>query len=188
MPNASTNKESESLVQVPRKDLYEMIRKQIEHEDILVNQRLNWLLVSQGFLFAAFTALVTRQGNISYVSPDYVPWLPFGIAVIGIILNLFSYIGIRAAYKSLLRLRHTWYLPYSTEEELQLYERGFPPITWVGKWYDKGINTAGGTPILIIVIWSFLAFVVIPTLGLSWLVLLFAIPLTIVLLIRTFQN
>src|SRR5579862_9359910 len=34
--------------------IYEEVRGQIQHEDTLITQRLNWFLTSQSFLFTAF--------------------------------------------------------------------------------------------------------------------------------------
>ena len=177
--------------QVSRKELYEMIRKQIEHEDNLVNQRLNWLLIAQAFLFAAITAILTHDKPIGYVNGNYIPWVPFGITIMGFFINLFSFIGIRAAYKSLKRLRENWYYPCSCEEERgNLIKDGFPQITWVGQWYEKSFNTSSGIPILIMITWTLLAYAVIPIRDIEITLPLFAFAIIsiIIMLITTFKN
>jgi hypothetical protein len=40
-------------------DYYRIIRGQVEHEDNLMMQRLNWFITSQSFLFSAYAIDVT---------------------------------------------------------------------------------------------------------------------------------
>jgi len=40
---------------IPPLDYYRVLREQIQHEDNLLTQRLNWFLTSQSFLFTAYT-------------------------------------------------------------------------------------------------------------------------------------
>lgn len=146
---------------ISRKELYDMIRQQIEHEDGLVNQRLNWLLLSHAFLFAAFTTVITNDKSSTKFQSFY-DMIPLIITIAGWSLNLFSFFGIRSAHKSLKHLRLTWYetLPY--KREIGMLNHGFPQITWVGNKLDKAINAAIGTPVLIMIIWSIFAFAVVP--------------------------
>lgn len=134
-----------------RKELYEMLRKQIEHEDNLVNHRLNWLLFSQGFLFLAFVTLLTVDKPLSHKTIALCL-----IAFFGFFVSLFTFLSIFAAFKSLKRLRQTWAHPNQSDEKLRRLAIGFPQITWVGKWYANATNAAGGIPMLIMVMWALL--------------------------------
>jgi len=172
MENITPRVDARPESSVSRQDLYDMIRRQIEHEDSLINQRLNWLLLSQAFLLTASTTILTREMSAqSFLKPAHVPVLLSAITLIGIVLSSFSLMGIRAAQDSLKNLRETWYSPYDTEEARQALDEGFPQITWVGKRW-KAINTAKGTPILIIVVWLTIAFLSAPHSVISWYVAL----------------
>jgi hypothetical protein len=40
--------------------LYDVLRKQIEHEDDLIGQRVNWFVASQSFLFSAYAIILSN--------------------------------------------------------------------------------------------------------------------------------
>lgn len=42
--------------------LYDVLRKQIEHEDDLIGQRVNWFVASQSFLFTAYAIVLSNLG------------------------------------------------------------------------------------------------------------------------------
>ena len=44
---------------------YELIRNYVEHENSLINDRLTWLLLSQGLIFSAFGGLFIPISNLS---------------------------------------------------------------------------------------------------------------------------
>jgi hypothetical protein len=141
-----------------KKELFELLREQITHEDSLVNQRLNWLLLSQAFLFAAFTSLITgdiKDSNMETLAP-------FGIAIVGGLFSIYSFNGLRAAYMSLRNLRETWYAINGQETE-QGIQKGFPKITWTGKKGQKAIKTATSTPAIILTIWWLVAMYSVPS-------------------------
>lgn len=129
---------------VSRKELFAMIREQIRHEDGLVNQRQNWLLLSQGFLFLLFSSLLTADATVL----PHIKWLLLPVACMGVLLNTLSFIGILEAFRSLNELRSTWDTRYSKEKN----DEGFPQITWVGT--HGALHTATGTPILISLVWG----------------------------------
>lgn len=148
LPKASVHKLS-------REELFELIREQIKHEDELVNHRQNWLLISQGFLFVLFTSILAVP-TIGALEKN---WILFFIAAVGIALDALFFMGILEAFKSLKRLRETWYSPYSSEEEFQKHnDEGFPQITWVGT--HGALHTATGTSMLITIVWGAMFFVV----------------------------
>ncbi len=165
-------------------DLYGMIREQIRHEDNLVNQRLNWLLLSQAFLFTLFTSILTadRSQNSRYIDTRVEVWIPCFIAATGIILALLSFLGIVAAFSSLKELRTTWKERLNCREAPETgTPQGFPQITWVGDGWEKSVHTASGTPFLLVVIWGFLILVVRPPLMPIWSILLVGFVLTVLL-------
>ena len=142
-----------------KKELFELLREQIVHEDTLVNHRLNWLLLSQAFLFAVFTSILTSDKKIDIVLEN---WILFAVAASGIFINISAFIGLRAAYVSLKNLRETWYEANGKEELGKKIFNGFPKITWTGKPSQKAITTATATPFVILTAWSIIAFVVSP--------------------------
>ena len=42
--------------------LYDVLRKQIEHEDDLISARVNWFVASQSFLFSAYAIVLSNLG------------------------------------------------------------------------------------------------------------------------------
>ena len=140
-----------------KKELYELIREQIRHEDELVNQRLNWLLLSQGSLFLGLTSILTNK-----LDPQIQTWAPLGIAIVGAVFNIYSFVGLNAAYKSLRNLRQSWYQINGEETEHGI-QNGFPKITWTGKKGQRAIFTATSTPFMILTIWWIIAIVSYPS-------------------------
>jgi len=122
-----------------------------------VNQRLNWLLLSQAFLFAALTTIIASDKIDSILKI----WIPFGIAIVGALFNIYSFVGLRAAYASLKNLRESWYSVIGKETEQGL-QNGFPKITWTGKQGQRAINTATSTPLIILTVWWLVAVFIFP--------------------------
>jgi hypothetical protein len=83
------DKESENTTSFP--PVYDRYCRQIDKEDELVNQRINWLLSSQSILFAAIG--LTGHDAVSQV----VPWvglgssLAIGLSVWGALISLDRY-------------------------------------------------------------------------------------------------
>lgn len=173
---------------ITRKELFEMIREQIRHEDGLVNQRLNWLLASQAFLFAAFTALINSDKPLSYIDPTLQLWvIPFGITIMGFLITCFSFVGLRAAYRSLKNLRQFWDSTYSTDS-IDHKRDPFPPVTWVGRPWEKAITTASATPFVILIAWSLLAMAIAPDWGVKLIVLFIGLIAATMMVVSTLTN
>ena len=179
--------------EITKKELYEMIREQIKHEDELVNHRLNWLLLSQAFLFTAFIAIATNQNAMPHIGSDLVPYIPIGLAAIGFIINALSFIGINSAHNSLDELRNIWYGRYPEEKKSEegVYAN-FPQITWEGSRFSRAINTATSTPLIISIIWIFLGYATLegndPYFALLAGMILISAPVIIIMLIKTFKK
>jgi len=168
-----------------------MIREQIRHEDGLINQRLNWFLLSQAFLFAAFTTIITSDNQTNPSTAIIQHWIPFGIAITGIILNISSFIGLGTAYASLKNLRETWYEVNGVGDEGKRLHKGFPQITWVGgKIYERAIATSTTTPWIVFSVWALLAAATIPIPSVVvWIIaIVFLILMTVFMYPSTVRN
>jgi len=174
-----------------KKEIFEIIREQIRHEDGLINQRLNWLLLSQAFLFAAFTTIITNDKQMISVNPGIQSWILFGIAITGTILNISSFVGLRTAYASLKNLRETWYEVNGEGKDGERLKNGFPQITWVGgNIFQRAIATSTTTPWIVFSVWVLLAAITIPIQSvIIWIIAtIVLIAMTIIMYTSTVRN
>ncbi len=90
---------------------WKRIRSCIEREDDLIDQRLRWLLTSQGFLFAAFAATLAASLNplASDVVRDFAQLVVGALALIAILICVFVWTKIRTAEAHLRRLKKYWF-------------------------------------------------------------------------------
>lgn len=115
-------------------DLYHLLREQVKHEDDLVNQRYNWLLLLQGFLFVAYTSLLAPQTPIVPLARYFVMLI---VAAFSILMTDSLHFGIKRAEESLNNLR------------LIAQQYGLFPIT-NGNWnLQKGVTSPSGLPPLV---------------------------------------
>lgn len=106
------------------------LRRRIEHEDNLVNQRLSWLVGSQAFLLTAFAISLNAAPDLK--PPKYavanrvlVEWLPFaGVACIVIL-----WLTLAGALWSMAELR-AQADKVSLPEDFPIHSRR--PIRWLG--------------------------------------------------------
>src|SRR6266516_4853442 len=114
-----------------QKEIYVMLRSQIEHEDQNIDSRINWLLVSQGFLLISFTTALTLVADRKLsLSITYV------IASIAIVLNLFSLMGVLASFFHLADLVKFWKSPHPPKNnKLTALRREFPPLLGETKYF-----------------------------------------------------
>lgn len=139
---------------------YEMLRKQIEHEDNLCNNRMTWLIALQAFLFSAYGFSLGAEAN---TKPENLQFLSlihqarFWFAILGVSSSLAILAALFAAILSVGRLVDKWYkFPDESVNE-------FPPI--IGNSQNdlqKGMYL-GQTPLIIlplisIVMWAKLSF------------------------------
>jgi hypothetical protein len=142
-----------SAENLTQKEIYEMLRAQMEHEDRLIDNRVNWLLVGQGLLFVAYATILSlaAEGKLS-LHVIYV------VAAVGIILNFFGLIGIAASHLHTRDLIEFWKQPRRGERALIKASRDeFPPIVGGTKYHF--INGGFGstlTPIVFGIAWVFL--------------------------------
>lgn len=92
------------------------IRKSIEHENILINHRLTWLLSSQAFLFTAFT-LIFNAWNNSLTSASKAGQFFFLniIALVGILICIFIQRGLNSAEDQIRALDRWWHREFDAE-------------------------------------------------------------------------
>lgn len=133
-------------------DFYQLIRQQIDGENSLMNQRVNWLLVSQSFFVSAFASLVTSppdsEPNFYNQLQSRLIWIIPGISLV---VSLFIYIGILASLMYMGNLRKS-YQTYPQDSSVEHY----PPIqrTTVARLLAQ--IPPAFVPLLFIGIWIYL--------------------------------
>jgi hypothetical protein len=114
-----------------QKEIYSMIRAQIEHENQLLDNRVNWLLLSQGFLFVSFTTILTLVADKKL--PVY---LLNAVAIIGITLNVFGFIGLTASMLYIGDLVKFWNRSHHLKvNNAKGVQDEFPPIVGLPKFF-----------------------------------------------------
>jgi hypothetical protein len=105
------------------KEKLDLVREIIRHEDNLVNNRVTWLLVLQGFLFTAFVNGLSLLDKL--VDQRFRPRLISGLVVIGalgITNSITARNTISSAYKHSYRVGRWW------EEHIRDSTEKHPPI------------------------------------------------------------
>lgn len=95
-----------STVQDPPQDMYERYHRELDKEDGLVNDRVNWLLLSQSILFAAIGFAEQGTAQIIY---KVVPW-------VGCFLSVAIWLSVVAAISSYGRFRKLMKVNCSAEQ------------------------------------------------------------------------
>jgi hypothetical protein len=135
--------------------VYDAYRRQIEHEDTLISERVGWFIASEAFLFAAYAVVLTAHTGLLFQSAvPVVHRLLTVVPVVGIFMAALVGLGIGAAMHRmrLLQVRYRGPKP-----------KKFPPLR------TKGLIAIGGhvapasiTPIVIVswvvVRWGLVAF------------------------------
>ena len=114
---------------------YEMLRKQIEHEDELINQRLQWLLTTTTILFAGL-GLFNKTDNQIW------PFIQFIIPSLGFLISFLCLCAIYSANENLHTLESHW-----TDT------KKFPPIMGKANGFSNAKITFYGIPIAVCVAW-----------------------------------
>jgi len=131
---------------------YTIIRGQIEHEDDLMNSRLNWFITSQSFLF---TAYAITAGNIqqagTITSHERLKSLLFIIPLMAVAISAVICFGITAGVLAMRTLRHQ-YRNYVDESAAQL----LPPVQGYRTTQILGISVPLILPALFLLVWLFL--------------------------------
>src|SRR5688572_2326592 len=91
----------------PAAEIFKLLRGRIEHEDNLINQRMTWLINAQAFFFGVL-------GIIGGVSENYGSVLTISIELLGFIIAISSFVGIKNAGDAVAELA-TWWWRYREE-------------------------------------------------------------------------
>lgn len=115
----------------PLKNLYELTRDHITHEDDLVNSRLTWFLVVQSLLFAAY-GVTLEAPQVGQSTPLQIQLLETVIPWIGIAASILVFSSILGARLTILHMQKFWFDQDTNEIS------HFPPIVckacakWLG--------------------------------------------------------
>ena len=145
---------------------HEILRRQVEHEDNLVIQRLNWLLVSQGFLFVAYSQILTSEKVASKLLPLLV------IGTFSLMVTVFTLVGLFAAFNALRNLHEMIdQAIISTRSSSDEHEKAEVRVKlvrqpggtrviykgislrWIGAWYASGKSAAIGIVASLLMTW-----------------------------------
>ena len=115
-----------------------------EHEDNLINQRITWLSLFQGALFAAFALIHDEPDNTLQSALPFIPWF-------GILINLAILVGVYAAIRAM-------YIIRSRADENEVTEEKYP-LRGLGvsdKTTSLGLVPPIAIPLLFLIAWMLL--------------------------------
>jgi hypothetical protein len=123
---------------VSDKENFDMVREIIRHEDNLVNNRVTWLLVLQGFLFAAF---VNGLGLLDKLPGPFRLRAIGGlllIGLLGIVTSLVARNTISTAYDHIEKVTSWW------EKLIKDSIQNYPPVrgSYPSNWFYKLFSTS----------------------------------------------
>ncbi len=139
---------------------YEVIRDYIKHEDTLINNRLTWLLVSQGFIFSAFSGLFKPMADIAFKMGDPsfeknkvalifddLEKLQYVLIGLGLLICIISYLAIEGAIQSIDKVKD--------DHNHLSQDICLPELTGGGNPIAKrfGIVSSRGIPIILFLAW-----------------------------------
>jgi hypothetical protein len=130
--------------------LYEKIRAQIEHEDNLLTQRLNWFLTSQSFLFTAY-AIVFNGTPPPSAKPAIRSILMQVIPLIGVASGALILIAIIGGAIVMFDLRREFGASRSAA-----VEAGLPPLQGRASTRVMGLLAPLLLPVMFITVWAVL--------------------------------
>jgi uncharacterized membrane protein len=133
------------------KEQFDIARELIRHEDGLVNNRITWLLVLQGFLFTAFVNGISLFDKFSD-RPNTVTCITVGlilICVLGMVSSLTALNVVQIAFKQAEEVKVWW-------GKTGLKEK-FPPVAGkLGKGWYYFLFSTGRMPFVFVGVWSIL--------------------------------
>jgi hypothetical protein len=131
-------------------ELYEKVRAQIEHEDNLLTQRLNWFLTSQSFLFTAY-AIVFNGTPPAWAKPAIRSILMQVIPLIGVAAGALILIAIVAGAIVMHDLRRSFQTSQSAAADT-----GLPPLQGRAATRFMGLLAPLLLPVMFIAVWTVL--------------------------------
>ena len=138
-----------------KENYYEYLVHQIEREDGLVNTRLNWMLTTQGLLFAALALLAGKDTNA-----EMREMLTLLLPLMGIVLSVISLLGVSGAEIAMKDLKKQW-------EDLG-YSNKVPRPYGAPLAFRLGAIPRLCLPLLFLVAWSYILFKLSPSTDFSW--------------------
>jgi hypothetical protein len=147
---------------------YKIFRDYVQHEDSLINNRALWNINIQGFLFGSYAFTVQKLAEIQAENgafPFILPLLIIMIPCVGLAVSTTSWVGIRAAQRSIARLKSDW-----ETEQAQHYQaesRKLPGLTGGGdeRNHRHGFWAPSVFPLVFVAAWVILGAVSVG----SWL-------------------
>ena len=147
------------------KKLYEQLGRvdlRIESEYSEINNRFNWLLVSQGLFLAAFATLIDFKAGNNDMTNNIVSWLIILLPILGIWTAAVTSIAIFTGIKVIEELKP---IRTSLEEEVSEAYKHKPIGTKKdSKPHSRGLLPVKHVPLLLLFVWAS----VIVAAGLGW--------------------
>lgn len=145
------------------KQYYEYLRREIEREDGITNQRLTWAMSIQGFLIASMSLLLSgawppqiAQETMTVLGDSMLRAVIFrelaigGIGLIGLLSAMNTYIGIDASRTALDKVKRDWHTFNDIVKivpEMAVHAFGHDHTSRFGSLYARAI------PVLFCVLW-----------------------------------
>lgn len=152
MPEVLNPSELDQAKPLTTADFYQLIHEQLNNEDNSMNQRVNWLIVSQSFFFSGFATLLSsppnpEEGHYAELK-QLLLWIIPGISLATSIL---IYIGIVVSLIYMADLRKTFQI-YPQDDTTA----HFPPIQGTTLTRRMAHSPALAVPLLFICTWAVL--------------------------------
>jgi hypothetical protein len=77
-------------------ELYKIVKDYSKHEDTLLTHRLNWALLTSSFMLTSCAILISALAN-NFDNAHPIFWIILIISVSGLVVTLFSFVGVFAA-------------------------------------------------------------------------------------------
>lgn len=138
-----------------REELYGIVRRQFEHEDQILNQRVIWFVFSQSFLFTGYAIGINAPDRIgipwAFVMQASLCWI---LPIAAFVSGLVAYVAVVAsllAMRDLRRLYDAFKGRPSSGRELH-----YPPIEGAPLTRRLTSASALGLPLVFILTWAVL--------------------------------
>jgi hypothetical protein len=129
---------------------YQIVRERLDKENELMTQRLNWLVTSQSFLFAAFGVTLSFQEKTRAENISRLVELRGLIPVVAVGTSFLIYIAILAGLSAMIRDRTSL---NQIVDRLREQKPGFPPVRSGWRRFWLGLAAPLLLPVLFIGVW-----------------------------------
>jgi H+/gluconate symporter-like permease len=135
---------------VPRLELYKMIRSQVEHVDNSLSQRVIWLVIAQSFFFSGYAILINGQPPKPELMPIHDALMNI-LPIAALLTVIFSFIDVLASILYMKSLRKRYEGIYHEDPD-----DPFPTVTGSKKERFFMHVSPVLIPVLFIIIWIML--------------------------------